>query len=140
MWWLSAVRWEPIARIRHEIDGTIVPLFERASVLHIALLSAVAGIGEEALFRGVIQGAVAARSYAVAGLVVASVLFGLAHLVTRTYAVLAGLIGAYLGMLLLVFDNLLVPIVVHAVYDFVALWYLLGGRTRLGSQGGLLGR
>ena len=38
---------------------------------------------------------------------------------------LAGLIGLYLGWLWLAVGNLLVPIVVHALYDFVALMYLV---------------
>ena len=38
---------------------------------------------------------------------------------------LAGLIGIYLGWLLAATDNLLVPIVAHAAYDFLALVYLL---------------
>jgi len=61
----------------------------------------------------------------VLGLVFASALFGLAHAITSTYAILAGLIGAYLGWLWLATDNLLTPTVAHAAYDLVALWYLL---------------
>ena len=57
-------------------------------------------------------------------LVVTSVLFGLAHLITPTYAVFAGLIGAYFGVIGVLTGNLLVPIVTHALYDFVALKYL----------------
>ena len=55
----------------------------------------------------------------------ASVLFGLGHMVTPTYAVLAGLIGLYLGALSMVFGNLLQVVVVHSLYDFVALLYLV---------------
>jgi membrane protease YdiL (CAAX protease family) len=94
--------------------------------LDLAVISALAGLGEEMLFRGVVQTLIERASgspwLAVAA---ASVLFGLAHPITRTYAVLAALIGVYLGWLFLANGNLLVPIVAHAAYDFVALVYLL---------------
>jgi membrane protease YdiL (CAAX protease family) len=54
--------------------------------------------------------------------------FGLAHPISTTYAVLASLIGIYLGFLFVATDNLLVPIVTHAAYDFLALVYLLSGQ------------
>ena len=63
---------------------------------------------------------------------VTSTLFGLAHLVTPTYAVLAGLIGIYFGVLAVVTDSLLVPIVAHALYDYAALTYLVGPFRRRG--------
>ena len=84
-----------------------------------------AGIGEEALFRGIIQTTLADWLNQWVALAVASALFGLGHLVTPAYAVLAGLLGLYLGGLSMVFDNLLLAIVVHALYDFVALTYLV---------------
>ena len=60
----------------------------------------------------------------VPALLVTSVLFGLVHFVTSTYAVMAGIIGVYLGVISIWSGNLLVPMVVHALYDFVALMYL----------------
>jgi membrane protease YdiL (CAAX protease family) len=39
--------------------------------------------------------------------------------------IVATVIGAYLGVLWLWTGNLMTPIVVHALYDFVALIYLL---------------
>jgi len=57
-------------------------------------------------------------------LLVASLLFGVVHWLTGLYALLAGMVGLYLGGLYLLTGNLLVPIVVHALYDIVALGYL----------------
>ena len=51
--------------------------------------------------------------------------FGLGHHMTSAYAILAGLLGLYLGLLLMVFDNLLVVMLVHGLYDFAALVYLV---------------
>jgi membrane protease YdiL (CAAX protease family) len=58
------------------------------------------------------------------GLVIGSLLFGLAHSLSRLYFVLATIIGLLMGWLTLHYNDLTAPIVAHAVYDFVALAYL----------------
>ena len=102
------------------------------------MIATLAGLGEEMLFRGVVQGAIAHRLDGEAGmwiaLLVAGVLFGLGHCITVTYALLAGLIGIYLGAIWRLTDNLLVPIIAHAAYDFAALVYLV--RIRKGKPPG----
>ena len=42
---------------------------------------------------------------------------------TALYAIIATLIGIYLGVLFVLTDNLLTAITCHAVYDWVALEY-----------------
>ncbi|NIM51603.1 MAG: CPBP family intramembrane metalloprotease [Gemmatimonadales bacterium] len=123
MWWCSESTWGPFRRLTREIEETLAPLFAGCSAADFALISLMAGVGEEALFRGVIQTATADALGPIAGLALASTLFGLVHFITPTYALLAGLIGVYLGGLVMVFDNLLVAILVHALYDFLALMY-----------------
>lgn len=130
MWVASELPWAPLRRIRREIDALLGTLFRDASLLDLAMVSLLAGVGEEGLFRGVLQTVVAGWTSPLWGLAAASVLFGLMHFVTPTYALLAAGIGAYLGGLFLAFDNLLVPIAVHGLYDFVALVYL----TRAGVR------
>ena len=88
-------------------------------------MALLAGLGEETLFRGVIQPALAAHLPLAAAVATTGALFGLAHWITPTYALLAGLVGAYLGVLFVVSDNLLVPILAHALYDVVALALLV---------------
>ncbi len=106
-------------------DRHLVPIFRPLSVAELGLLSVAAGIGEELLFRGFIMGTVShwsdATLGAILGLTVSSLLFGVCHWLTMTYAVLATAVGFYFGLLLLVSDHLLVPIVAHASYDFLAL-------------------
>jgi hypothetical protein len=85
------------------------------------VVAAAAGIAEELLFRGVLLALLLPDA---AGLVLTSVLFGLLHAVTPTYAILAGLMGLWLGILQLASGNLLVPIITHAVYDLAALMML----------------
>ena len=136
-WLCLACPWRPFARIADIMDETLLPLFRDCHVAKLAVIAALAGMGEEMLFRGVIQTAAAEAiggpHGAWLGLSVAAVLFGLLHFITPTYAILAGLIGLYLGGLWLACGNLATPIIAHGVYDFVAMVYLVrvrggGGR------------
>ena len=128
--------WGPLGRLDAFVRRNVVPLFAECRLWQIAVISLLAGIGEEALFRGVIQAGIEQYFGSPAwALAIASILFGLAHLITPTYAVLAGLIGAYLGWLLLATGNLLTPIVAHSAYDFAAILYLLR-RERIDSASG----
>ena len=125
MWWIDRSSLPPLRRLRAEVDRTLRPLFASCRLVDILAIGLAAGIGEEVLFRGLAQAAVGIAVTPLAGLVVASVLFAVLHLVTPTYAVLAGLMGAYLGWVFLATGTLLAPIVVHAAYDVVALaWWL----------------
>lgn len=123
------VPWPPFRRLLATIDEMIVPLFRACNLADLALISTLAGLGEEMLFRGIIQRALGDFGGEPIGpwlgLAVSSVLFGIAHSITRTYALLATLIGLYLGLLWMGTENLLVPIVAHALYDFLALVYLI---------------
>ena len=120
----------PLRRIEATLDSVLRPLFADATIGDLLVLAAAAGIGEELLFRGVVQGAAARALGPTLGVVVGAVLFGVAHAVTGAYAVLAGLVGAYLGALALANGNLIVPIIAHALYDFGALVYWLRLRAR----------
>ncbi len=117
--------WPVLARLRHVIEEQVVPLFAGCTVWGIATISILAGVGEEALFRGVMQTNLAGAMGVVPALLMTSILFGLVHFVTSTYAVMAGIIGLYLGVISIWSGNLFVPMVVHALYDFVALMYLV---------------
>lgn len=134
LWACLTIRWRPLRRIAEVLDESIVPLLGRCRTLDLAVLAALAGLGEEMLFRGVIQAAVAGWLGGDAGqwigLTAASLLFALAHSITVMYLVLAGLIGLFLGGIWLATGNLLVPIIAHAAYDFVALVYFVKVRKK----------
>ncbi len=116
--------WPVLVRLRQVIEEQVVPLFAGCTVWGIAIISILAGVGEEALFRGVMQTNLAGLLGVVPALLVTSLLFGLVHFVTSTYAVMAGIIGLYLGVISIWSGNLFAPMVIHALYDFVALMYL----------------
>lgn len=129
LWLCVKTPWRPFARIIQTLDETFIPLFRQCRVFELAVISLLAGLGEEMLFRSIIQGWTAEKvgePYGMwAGLAVAAAIFGLLHGVTPTYALLAAAIGLYFGAIWLAADNLLVPITTHALYDFLALQYFL---------------
>jgi membrane protease YdiL (CAAX protease family) len=118
-------QWSPLVSLRDEIDEKVVPIFANCKIIDLAVIALLAGIGEELLFRGWLQGALAARLGILPGILVASVIFGFAHYLSPTYAIYAGLTGLYLGMIYQASGNLYIVMAIHAVYDFIALVYLV---------------
>lgn len=116
--------WKPMREIRAVLIRVLNPLLRHMTVFQSATISLAAGFGEELLFRGLLLGAlipVAGPGWALSA---SSVVFGVLHWVNRAYAIYATLFGLYLGGLYLLTGSLLVPIVVHALYDGVALMLL----------------
>lgn len=111
---LAAYRWPVggLRQIKRILAETLGQPLAACRWYDLLLLASVAGIGEELLFRGVLQPWL--------GLTWSNVLFGLAHSVSPLYALLAGGMGAYLGWLLNASNDILAPIVCHALYDFLA--------------------
>ena len=102
----------PLRKIKQFLIDALGPSLMACRWYDLLLIALVAGFGEEVLFRGVL--------HPLAGLFWSNVLFGLAHCVTPTYALLAGVLGGYLGWLLNFSGNLLAPVVAHGTYDFLA--------------------
>jgi uncharacterized protein len=121
LWWCRRTAYPPMVRLVDLVEQRIAPLFAGRGPGELVLIAALAGLGEELLFRGVLQPALAGHIPAWLAAAVVGAGFGLVHWITPTYALLAGLVGTYLGLLALVAENLLVPIVAHALYDLVAL-------------------
>jgi membrane protease YdiL (CAAX protease family) len=116
-----ANRW-PGDSLRHVCRVIVRPLFEHVTGWQIALVSVLAGVAEELLFRGVLQPMI--------GLPAASVIFGAVHIGGRGfigYGVWAACIGALFGWLMVGTGGLLAPIVAHGVYDALALAYVRYG-------------
>ena len=128
--WLLHSSLPALERIGEFLEAHVRTFFEPWAIWQLAVISLLAGVCEEVFFRSVFQGGLARHIGTIPALVVASVIFGCFHLVTKTYAVIATLIGAYLGVLWLAAENLLAPITTHAVYDFVALVYFLKAHVR----------
>lgn len=109
---IRAIPLRSLRRVGEFLNGVLGPALARCTLPELALVALLAGVGEELLFRGALQ--------PILGLPLTSVLFAFAHFITPTYALLTGLMGLYLGWLAQAWGTLWVPIVTHALYDFVA--------------------
>src|SRR5437763_60139 len=80
-WLCLKCPWQPLKTIANVMDETVVPLFRDCRLFELALIAVLAGLGEEMLFRGVVQAAVAEQiggPHGVwLGLLIAAMLFGL---------------------------------------------------------------
>jgi membrane protease YdiL (CAAX protease family) len=129
LWMVFTATWStefrPLRRIRDDLERILPLLFKGASVGDLALVSLAAGIGEEILFRGLLQSGLQTLTGPWTGLALASLCFGLAHPLSTAYVAIATLMGMYLGWIWQATGNLLAPIATHAAYDFLVLWVIL---------------
>lgn len=113
---------DSVVSIRRMLLETLAPGLQRCNWADLFILAAVAGLSEEVLFRGVLQPWLESAWGAKAGLIGSNLVFGLVHAITPLYTVLAALVGIYLGLSM---DyggerNLLTPVIIHGLYDFLA--------------------
>ena len=59
------------------------------------------------------------------GILIASLIFGLAHYLSIAYFIYAFITGIYLGLIYHVTGNLFIVMIIHALYDFIALVFLV---------------
>ncbi|TVQ38874.1 MAG: CPBP family intramembrane metalloprotease [Wenzhouxiangella sp.] len=123
---LSRVKAVWIDELQRFMREVVVPMFAGANWWMLMLVALAAGIGEELLFRGVIQTGLGERIGPGFGLIASALLFGLVHAMSRAYFIIATLAGLYLGLLFLWTGNLLVVILVHFLYDWIALHVYVG--------------
>jgi uncharacterized protein len=124
----------PLRGMREMTTEVILRMFGGASVVQLAAVALAAGVGEELLFRGLVQAGLTRFFGEIVAIAAASVLFGVCHWLNTTYAILAMLAGAYFGLCLAATGNILTPVVAHAAYDFLALVYLVRPASLIGSK------
>ncbi|MEO1526273.1 MAG: CPBP family intramembrane glutamic endopeptidase [Planctomycetota bacterium] len=132
VWWMMKLPWESIQELKRFGEHPAVRRLLALDPARLILLSLCSGIGEELAFRGwLLPWLLEFSESFVAGdplmnvdllpIVVAvgvsSLLFGVVHPHTRLYMAVTGLIGIYYAGLLILTDNLLVPIVAHAAHN-----------------------
>ena len=123
--------WEPFIRLRNELEDKIQPIFADCKPIDFAIIALFAGTGEELLFRGWLQNILSLNLGIWPGILLASLIFGIAHYISRDYAVYAFITGIYLGIIYWIADNLYIVMAIHALYDFAALVYLT---TKAGQE------
>lgn len=129
----GAIRWRPLALLILPLAALLIAAWQLGALkpevglphwwwlfaFNNLLFTCVA---EEALFRGLIQQGVASRSKPWLGLLVASLLFGAAHLAGGPLLVLfAALAGACYGLAFLLSGRLGVAIAIHFLFNFAHL-------------------
>lgn len=119
--WIQHSRWQPFREIQEAWQTGLVPSLTDCRRMDFVLLSIMVGISEELLFRGVLQSWLSSWNVW-AAILMANLVFGLAHAVTRVYIFLAMCVGLYFSALMWLTepDNLWTPIVAHALCDWFA--------------------
>jgi membrane protease YdiL (CAAX protease family) len=133
-------RFSALERIKRIVLQLLGPSLVACRWYELAFVAALAGFGEELVFRGVLQ-----RLFErwldfggwgpIAGLIASNVIFGLLHALTPTYAILAAGMGIYFGVLLDANHppNVVAPMLAHGVYDYLAFVLLRrAARTEAG--------
>lgn len=124
---LEQVNIPSVRKIRSLLVDTLGSGLKSCQWTDVFFLAAIAGFSEELLFRGLLQPWIEAYWGTAAGLIGSNIIFGLVHAVTPLYAFLATLIGIYLGLAM---DfggerNLMTPMIIHGLYDFLAFLVIM---------------
>ncbi len=124
---LEKLQGDSIVNIRKLLLQTLGANLHRYHWSDLLTLAAIAGISEELLFRGVLQPMMESFFGLTAGLIGSNIIFGLVHAVTPLYAIMATIVGIYLSLSMDYSGerNILTPIVIHGLYDFLAFIALM---------------
>ena len=109
----------PVQSIRRLYRSMLRPLFAEVGPADVLVVSVAAGVGEELLFRGVVQ-----QEF---GLVPTSLLFGAMHLGgsgTLAFGCWTAVLGLGLGWVAIDTGGLLAPTIAHVLYDAMAIAYV----------------
>ncbi|MDR1383526.1 MAG: CPBP family intramembrane metalloprotease [Planctomycetaceae bacterium] len=120
--------WRSVTFIRKYMATFYRDFIRHCSVLQLLLISVLAGVGEELFFRGILQTLITRwiggeLRGTIVGILVTALFFGLAHPISKFYVVVCILTGVYLGWLFVQTNNLTIPVIVHAFYDFCIFLY-----------------
>jgi membrane protease YdiL (CAAX protease family) len=107
------------------LQDLALPLFRPMSTLQMLVAAASAGLGEELLFRGLIQNWLYLYLGPTLSVFLTGLLFGVMHSFTSFYFFLTTCIGWVHGALFHWTNSLLAPMVAHALYDFACILYLV---------------
>jgi uncharacterized protein len=119
--------WHPrwMQDLEAQAKSAVEALFRGHGQSAMVAVALAAGFSEELLFRGVLQAWLARAWEPWLAIAVAALTFGLLHALSRAYFLYATALGLYLGVLYQITADLLAVCLIHALYDWVAIRYLL---------------
>ena len=91
---------------------------------HLLAIALSAGVAEELLFREVLQNGIKDYIGEAGGILIASLAFGLAHFISLPYVIFTVVIGLTMGILYEYSGSLVLVMMIHGVYDFIALYII----------------
>ncbi len=115
-----------------QLMHTLHSLFKNFSWFDIVFVSCLAGIGEELLLRGALQTWLIELINPVSGVLIASLVFGLMHYLSRIYVIVTTVLGILFGVALVLSDSILFVIIGHAIYDVCAFFMVVKRPDLLG--------
>ena len=123
LWWFSKTDIPTLVEFRNSQIEFFAEIGFEFTWPRIIMMSLGAGVFEELLFRGVVQSWIATGAGVVVAVIITNIIFGAMHWRTVLYAAIAGVVGLWMSIIFLFTDNLVTPMVTHALYDAVALEY-----------------
>ncbi len=111
-----------LRQLRRDIDR-VIALFRGTPLIDLVVISVLAGVCEEAFFRGFLQTWLQGSLGVHGAVLLAGLVFGLMHAISPSYAVFAFVLGVALGYLYALTGSLPATMLAHATYDLVALVY-----------------
>jgi membrane protease YdiL (CAAX protease family) len=121
---LQALPFAPLQRVDQLVRELFLQHMNHLQLWQLAVIAILAGIGEELFFRGLLQLGCSAILPVWIAILVVSLVFALAHAATQTYFWLTFFVAIYFSCLFLLTGNLVVPIAIHALYDFAVFLYI----------------
>src|SRR4051812_31646749 len=132
-WWLVHSNLASLRKLREQVEWLVREMFPEGNIGQFAMVAALAGVGEELLFRGVVQMKLSDWTTPVVGLAIASLLFGLAHALSKVYLLFAMGLGVLWGCRV-VGSTHVVGLVVADGLSYFRAWSSLGRSTPRGTH------
>lgn len=120
---------EKMREFRSETNDLLRRMVKKFDWKEMVALCIAAGVGEELLFRGWLQQGIGkwisglhlGSLEPVLAIGVASLLFGAVHYLNRIYFIIATIYGIIFGVAYYATNEILIPIVAHALYDLLIM-------------------
>jgi membrane protease YdiL (CAAX protease family) len=114
---------QAVRELKRFTEIAVKRIFGKRNALETLLFCAAAGLGEEALFRGAVQGLMDQYFGVIPlSIIVSAVAFGAAHSANAAYFILSAMAGAFFASQYeLAHHNLAGPSITHCLYDWVTI-------------------